>query len=69
MMPLNISDMLSIFQNAFTLKKSIFSFGTGDMLGKSTCHDLLPILQSILILLFDLSYIYNFDNTTCTVQR
>ena len=34
MMPLDISDMLRIFQNAFTLKKSILLFfGTGDMLG------------------------------------
>ena len=33
MMPLDISDMQSIFQNAFIVKKLIFSFGKGDMPG------------------------------------
>ena len=43
MMPLDISDMLSIFQNAFTVKKSI-SFRMGDMFENSIYHDSFQIL-------------------------
>ena len=59
MIPLDIRDWLSIFQNACFLKKLIFLFGTGDMLGKNISHGSLLILQSILQLLFDMSNFYN----------
>ena len=54
MIPLNISDMLNIIQNDFTMKKSIISFMTGNMLRYRIVHDSVPIVKSILRLLFDL---------------
>ena len=61
--------MLSIFHKRFYHEEINFRF-----LGRAICLDkalftTLPILQSILLLLFDLFYVYNFYNTTCTVKR